>query len=81
MKCSQDHPYLCLSCICVYTNLTAVTVGFTEMTYSGDESDVTTTLECVVTMTGQLERELLVDISTEDGTATGWCFNLVAAKQ
>ena len=57
-----------------YTNPTAVTVGFTEMTYSGDELDETTTLECIVIMIGQLERNLLIDISTEDDSATGLCF-------
>ena len=50
-----------------------MTLGFTEMIYSGDESDVTTTLECVVIMTGQLERNLLIDMNTEDGSATGLC--------
>ena len=55
--------------------ITAVTIGFTEMTYSGDETDVTTTLECIVIMTGQLERNLLIDISTEDGSTTGLFFN------
>jgi len=57
--------------IYVYTILTAVTVGFTELTNSVDESDENTTLECTVTVTGQLERGLLIDISTEDDTATG----------
>ena len=48
-----------------------MTVGFTELTNSVDESDENTTLECIVTVTGQLERDLLIDINTEDDTATG----------
>ena len=48
-----------------------MTVGFTELTNSVDESDENTTLECIVTVTGQLERDLLMDINTEDDTATG----------
>ena len=60
--------------VCFYPILTAVTVGFTESTNSVTESDVTTTLECVVTVAGQLERDLAININTDDDTATGQWF-------
>lgn len=74
MKHAPAYLYVCHLWVHVYTNLTAVTVGFTELTNSVDETDETTTLECTVTVTGQLERDLLININTENGTATGQWF-------
>ena len=46
-----------------------MTIGFERTVYPGDEGDV---LEvCVAVQSGTLEREAVVTVSSEEGSATG----------
>ena len=53
---------------------TAVEIGLQQTTYTISEDDGTVTI-CAHVATGELEREVVVNLTTIDNTATstGWC--------